>query len=308
MVNVSGVLEELVSTAEAGIFRPGADVLATYPTDVVVGWYRRLALATQESYAKSRPGGTSLSAAFLLHWQDPARISHDPAGNIVWNNDVKEFDVAALDGNKPLHDALLDQARPVFLSQRQRGQYANRGYGGAVRRLQEGWDGTPLTLTYLAGGIEGATNAVKGKLYLQLEVQHLPQSQIDWPTLDIYASLHIFAVESTVVIRATPDPADSKRFTINFDSWTWKAVDTYDWDDPDPDKHNDMPNPDVGKTPGPSTVRPDLEYFTVYHRNARRVEAAHLAAPFPVASTVHTETDPALLRSAVVHIDQKLDP
>lgn len=307
MVNPAGVLEDLVSATQASIFWGGPDVLAGYPPDVVVGWYKRLAEATQRSYETSKPGGTSLSAAFLLHWQDTARATPDAAGQLVWDKEVFQFEVAALDGNKALRDTLLHEVRPVFLSQRQLGHDANRGYGGAIRRLQQGWDGTPLTMPYTAGSIEGATNDVKRRLFMQLEVQHLPQSQIDWPSADIYASLHTFAVESRVSIRATPDPVDAKQFRIDFDSWTWKAVDTYDWDDPDPNKHNDMPNPDVGKT-GPSIIRPDLKYFTVYHRNARRVEAARLAAPFPVESTEHTETDPELLKSVVVRIDQKLGP
>ena len=286
MANLSVLLDELISTTEASIFTPGPDVLADYEPNIVVGWYERLALATQTWYANSRPGGgSSLSAAFLMHWRDLSRTRVE-RGQVVWNKTApKEFDVVKIAATSPLREKLLGEVRPVFLTQRQRGHDANKGFGGAVRKLQEGWDGTPLTLTYKAGSVEGATNAVKAKLLWQLEINHSAPEEIDWTNLDIYASLHTFAVESTVAIRAIPLSVDPKRFTIAFDSWTWRVVDYYDWD---PNKHNDMANPDYNKA-GPLMVRPDLKYITVWHRNARRVEAANLATPFPVESTVHVD-------------------
>jgi hypothetical protein len=300
------VFDEVISTAEAGLVFSGPDVLAAYPPDVVAGWYKRLALATQGWFAKSRPGGgQSLSSAFLLYWQDSSRASQQ-GGVVVWDRTTpKVFDVSAVDHNETLRERLVKEVRPVLLTERQLGHDANKGYGGAVRKLQQGWDGTALELKYKAGSIEGATNADKAKFVWGMEREVAPET-LDWGSMDVYASLHTFAIESTVVIRATPVPGDEKRFTIRFDSWTWKAVDYYDWDDPNPNKWNDMPNPDFEKVPGPSVVAPDEKYFTVWHRNARRVEAAGLAAPFPVESTVHTETAPELLKSAVVRIDKNL--
>lgn len=301
MAQLSALLEDLVSTTETSLFGPGPDVLADYSPNVVVGWYERLALSTQDWYTKSRPGGSSLSAEFLLYWQDSSRSSLDNGGRIVWNTrDPKAFEAAIVADNKSLREKLRSEVRPVILSQRQRGHDANKGYGGAVRKLRDGWDGTPLTLPYLAGSVEGVTNAVKTKLIWQL-IRHVAPQDIDWVNLDIYASLHTFAVESTVVIRATPVSGDPTRFTIDFDSWNWRVIDRYDWDD---QKYNDMPNPDFNKPAGTFVVRPDLNYLTVWHRNATRVEAAGLAAPFPVESTLYAETDPELLKSAVVQIDQ----
>jgi hypothetical protein len=306
MTSLPVVFDELVSVAEGGLLTPGPDVLAAYSPDVVAGWYERLALATQDWFSKSKPGGgQSLSAEFLHYWEDSSRKVTDASGKVIWNNVAKEFDAAVMAGNGPLRAVLASEVRPVFLSERQRGHDSNKGYGGAVRRLQQGWDGKPLALTYEAGNIEGATNADKAKLIYQLQFSHPEPEEIDWPNLDIYASLHTFAVESTAVIRATPVAGDAKRFTIDFDSWTWKVTDTYDWD---PSKRNDMPNPDFKKAPGPFVVAPDLRYITVWHRNAKRVEAAGFAAPFPVKSTVHVETDPELLKSAVVRVDRNLGP
>lgn len=45
-----------------------------------------------------------------------------------------------------------------------------------------------------------------------------------------------------------------------------------------------MPNPDFGRRESDS-VRQSDQYLTVYHRNAKRLEDAGLAAPFNVRSS-----------------------
>jgi len=281
--------------------KPGPDVLANCPPDVVVGWYQRLATTTQFWYDKTHPGGTSLSATFLRHWCDPGRKAPDG----TWEQGDLEFDVTRVVGNEFLKEALAEEIRLVFLSQRQKGHSANLGYGGAVVRLQQGWDGSPQEVPYETGSIKLVGDTVKFRLWTQLK-RHVPVAELDWTNLDMYASLDTTGIKNTAVIRATPTPAEPNTFTIDFDSWTWHIIDSYNWDDPNPNLHQELPNPDYQKPPGPDVVAPDLPYFTVFHRNARRVEKAGLAAKFPIVSTEYTETNPALLKSAVVRTDKKL--
>jgi hypothetical protein len=78
--------------------------------------------------------------------------------------------------------------------------------------------------------------------------------------------------------------------------------DRYDWDY---SEHFTVPNPDFGRAQ-PDSVQPHDRTLTVYHSNARRLEAANLAAPYDVSSLPWVVTDTALRAPAEVDASRRL--
>jgi hypothetical protein len=81
--------------------------------------------------------------------------------------------------------------------------------------------------------------------------------------------------EVTAVVRLRSGALD-----VSFSSFQARIVDTYDFDY---SEHFTVPNPDHGSTAS-GAVCPARDRITVYHTNARRLETAGLAAPFPLQS------------------------
>jgi hypothetical protein len=91
---------------------------------------------------------------------------------------------------------------------------------------------------------------------------------------------------------------------VTFESWETTVFDHYDWN---PQKHLTLPNPDfenMSKVLSP--VAPDKAGVRVYRTNAKRIEAAKLAAPYDVVSTHWTVTDPGTTGPGVVDTSRNL--
>jgi len=67
---------------------------------------------------------------------------------------------------------------------------------------------------------------------------------------------------------------------VTFTRFTAKVVDRYDFNY---SEHINVPNPDYIST-SPDAVCPRRDRIVVYHTNARRMEQAGLAAPYPLES------------------------
>lgn len=83
---------------------------------------------------------------------------------------------------------------------------------------------------------------------------------------------------------------------VNFESWSVTALDRYDWNY---DEFLTVPNPDYGRSTA-EAIRPDLRRITVYHKNAKRLEDAKLAAPFDLEVGPWVVNTPALTVQATV--------
>jgi hypothetical protein len=64
-------------------------------------------------------------------------------------------------------------------------------------------------------------------------------------------------------------------------------------------------NPDYQSTEE-QAIRPEQKTLTVYHRNAKRLEDANLAAPYNVALRPWTVSDSRVTGSATIDISRKL--
>jgi hypothetical protein len=258
--------------------RPTDDVLAAYTPAEVAGWYRRLALFTRTR----KPN--SLAAQMLLHWLDGG-------------GKPLTFDAAHVKNLKYVREYLLDEVRPVFLTEK---KLKDGKWGGVLPRIKglpphPPWDGkSKFQMSY-----EGPS--VEVPLSLQAKAK---LGFADPEELDILASLHTFGLRTNVVANAVPIPPSHDKYTVTFESWETKAFDRYDWD---PQKHLTFPNPDFGNPSKLLTpVAPDEEEVRVYHLNAKRVEGAKLASPYDASSTPWTVTDTEITGPGTVDASRKL--
>jgi hypothetical protein len=99
---------------------------------------------------------------------------------------------------------------------------------------------------------------------------------------DLLYSLHGFQLHSNVLVTGlTPAPGAPTKVRITFQSFKTYAWDTYDWNYAE---HLTVPNPDYGKTTK-GAVQPKEQTVVVYHRHAKRIEDAGLAAPYRFKTT-----------------------
>jgi hypothetical protein len=76
------------------------------------------------------------------------------------------------------------------------------------------------------------------------------------------------------------------------------VVDRYDWDY---SEHLTVPNPDYGSKE-PNALAPQSQTVVVYHKNAKRIEDAKLAAPYDIESKPWKVTDVNITGPATVNI------
>ena len=110
---------------------------------------------------------------------------------------------------------------------------------------------------------------------------------------DLFTSLRGFQLRSIVSVSGQ---REGDFIALRFDRWQCAAIDRYDWNY---DEYLTMPNPDFGRS-APGSVRPDLRTFRVYHKNAKRLEEAQLAAPFDLQVGLWSVTDPEIVGPARV--------
>ncbi|MGP3985143.1 hypothetical protein [Streptomyces sp. KR80] len=263
---------------------PGAasdDELSAFSPPEVADWYRRLALMIQ----RKRPD--SLAAQMLLHWLDGkgARLT---------------FSSAKVEKLRQVTDELKNNVRPVFLTEKKARVKGGEKWGGVIPRIQklpgvDPWDGSsPIKMSFTGQSVE-VPLAVQAKAFLGLA---------DEDELDLLMSLHTFGLKTEVVVTLTPKPG-TPQYKVDFTDWQTRAFDRYDWD---PSKHIKVPNPDYGNPARlAAPVAPDKDKITVYHSNAKRVEAAGLAASYDAESTPWKPADPEITKPAEADASRKLN-
>ncbi|HJQ59948.1 MAG TPA: hypothetical protein VJ890_23785, partial [Vineibacter sp.] len=118
---------------------------------------------------------------------------------------------------------------------------------------------------------------------------------------DLLTALHGFQLHSMVYFFFEKVPKTNK-LRVVFTLFAARIDDRYDFD---PDEYFPVPNPDY-KNPLKISkpVAPALERMLVYHRNAKRMEKAGLAAPFDIKS--YYWVDESLMSPAEIDPAKKL--
>lgn len=111
---------------------------------------------------------------------------------------------------------------------------------------------------------------------------------------DILYGLRGFQLKSSVTVLSNGS-APNGNLKILFQTYTARASDRYDWNY---SEHITVPNPDVGAK-DPAAVAPDQKKIVVYHKHAKRLEDAGLAAPYDLR-TLPWQVDAALRQPAEV--------
>jgi hypothetical protein len=185
--------------------------------------------------------------------------------------------------------ATLQFHRRVFLTEQKARVDGREVWAGILPRLQgraphQKWDiNRPLSMEY--------ESLTEFPLRYQLTGNDADR--------DLLYSLHGFQLHSNVTVAGTllPRPVDGKspqKVRVTFQSFTVYARDVYDWDY---SEHLTVPNPDFGSK-DPSAVSPGSKTVVVYHKNAKRIEDAGLAAPFSFKTNAWQITDAPLVAQA----------
>jgi hypothetical protein len=107
-------------------------------------------------------------------------------------------------------------------------------------------------------------------------------------------------LHSTVTV--VGEAASKGRLNIRFQAFQTFVRDRYDWDY---SEHLTVPNPDFGsKEKG--AVEAQAQKLVVFHRNAKRIEDAGLAAPYDFVTEAWQITDPRLTGPAEVDPNRRL--
>jgi hypothetical protein len=260
----------------AGFFGP-SDELAAFPPDQVAAWYGRLADLCEKR-------GGVLAPATLRFWL----ANRDPtAKHVIAPHPHLQNSMVVADG--------LAFHRKVYLTEEKaRLAGGKEKWAGIIPRLQGSggftkWDGKgSLDMNYTALAAYSIAQTAR------FGFNSMPPEEAD-----VFTSFHNFQLRTDVNV--TIAVAQNKT-TLTFQSFTAKALDRYDWD---ASKHLTMPNPDY-QSKSPKAIRPDLNQITVYHSNAKRIEAAGFAAPYDLETNPWTVTDQKYTSSAVIDPNKKL--
>jgi hypothetical protein len=248
------------------------DVLASLEVPAVARFYRRLA-DTIQARAITDGLGSSLAATLLAHWLD----NRDPRATYTFAAP------AHLRQNDEVRQALRYHRRVLLTQERARLSGGVRQWVGVVPRLLgipplPRWDTRqPLVLQYQS-------------------LVELPMTYQLFGTAgeqDLLYALHGFQLRSEATLMASERPS-SGTVRVSFVAWRVHVRDRYDWDY---SEHITVPNPDY-RSSAREAVTPRAESVTVYHRNAKRVEDAGLAAPYEVRSTPWIVTDASVIAPA----------
>jgi hypothetical protein len=255
---------------------PSDDDLASLSPKEAAEWYRRLAEFIRKDHA------SSLAASMMLHWLDGKgkEFTFDA-------NHIKDVDF--------VNEYLQNEVRPVFLTEKKAKLKGVEKWGGILPRIKgmnpfPKWDGRSNFRIFYEGP------SVEFPLTLAAKVA---AGIAEKKEMDLFASLHNFGIQTEVVMSASPIP-DSAKYNVRFESWESWVTDKYDWD---PRKYLTVPNPDYGN---PNGVAPKKVRIRVYHRNAKRVENAKLAAPYDVKSTHWQVTNQKIAGPSIVDATRTL--
>ena len=255
-----------------------SDVLAPLSEQQVAAFYRRLASFIDKNKGQLK---TSLAARLLNHWLD----NRDP-------NATYEFDAPDHLKTHPKVIAAFHYHRAVYLTEKK----ARLGGGvtkwaGAIPRLQgqkpfTPWNGsTPLTMDY--------QSLVEMPLTYQLHGSDADR--------DLLYSLRGFQLKTFVTL-SPAKVAKSKLIKVEFTRFDAQVLDRYDWDYTE---YMTVPNPDFGSQ-SQDAVSPESQKVRVYHRNAKRLEDAKLAAPYNIATRLWRVTVAGLRKTATLDPNKHL--
>ena len=244
------------------------DYLKNLPVDQVAAWYRRLADRIGQERVQGRVPYASLMLRTYLDNRAP-------------NETYRFYARPYLRDFSEVVDALTYHRR-VFLSQEE----ARVGFRTTL--------GIRRPITRLAGivprlrGTEPSKLSVPGQVKIDYEsLVQVGDNDADMIRIqfagtaierDLFTSLRGFQLHSQVVLRVRQQ---GDKVRVDFVSWNAWVRDRYDFDTGEGIR---MPNPDYGSR-RPGAVQPKLREFRVYHANAKRMEDAGLAMPYPVVST-----------------------
>lgn len=259
-----------------------ADYLSELEPKLVAAWYYRLV----NSIATQKIGGeTPLAAVFLKHWLD----------NRV-NGSVFHFEAPNYLKNSPRVTEVLMYHRDVFLTKSKARINGREVWAGVVPRLQGSfgqnkWSlANPIQIRYhsLCDIAPNVTDIIR------------IQNSGSAAERDLMTSLRGFQLHSEVTVSGKE--LSDKKVEIRFNSWRAKVEDTYDWNY---DEYLTVPNPDFGSQ-DKNAVRPKDGSIRVYHKNAKRLEDAKLAAPYRIESNYWFVSEHSLTKQESVDPNRKL--
>jgi hypothetical protein len=243
------------------------------PVRQVWEWYGRLAQAVS-----TRPvagGGEPLASRFLRRYLSPrSGPGSGSTAQPIFVFDAPDY----LKTDSRLLDELLYH-RKVYLTQEQ----ARLGGGSRWAGIRPRWENPgshnwnrsdPLSMHYEA--------LVEQPLTLQVFGSQEEK--------DLFNALGLGYQLRTEVVVSVSQARGGNELDVTFQRFQAKVVDRYDWEYTE---HLTVPNPDHGST-SPGAVCPGRDRITVYHSNARRMEDAHLAAPYALESVAWDVSDPTI--------------
>ncbi len=250
-----------------------ADILGTMPVRQVWEWYGRLAQAI--STRQVAGGGEPLASRFLRRYLSPrSGPGRGSAAQPIFVFDAPDY----LKADSRLRDELLYH-RKVYLTQEQ----ARLGGGSRWAGIRPRWENPgsynwnqsdPLSMHYEALVSQSLTLQVFG-------------SQEE---KDLFNALGLGYQLRTEVVVSVSQASGGNELDVTFQQFQAKVVDRYDFNYTE---RLTVPNPDHGST-SPGAVCPGCDRITVYHSNARRMEDAHLAAPYDLESVAWDVSDPTI--------------
>jgi hypothetical protein len=257
------------------------DVLAKLPVDRVAAWYRRLAHAQIRAAPELQP---ALAGSFLLKWLDNRK-----------STDRYTFRAPEHLKKSEAVIEVLRYHRDVFMTYR-KGRIGKKDkWVGILPRLQ---------------GKPGFTRwNMSGMLTLQYEslcdfAPHIwdiarIQQYGSSAERDLFGSLRGFQLKSNATFTGK---LSGTKALIRCFNWDCFAIDRYDWNY---NEHLTMPNPDFNSSAG-DAVAPRQQTIKVYHLNAKRLEAAKLAAPYDLVVGPWTVTDARIIGDAGIDTTKQI--
>ncbi len=254
-----------------------SDILANYSVTEVAAWYKRLAAKVGE---RKLNGNVPLSSKFLQAYIN----NRDPKALIQFAAPLYLINHKKVKAAESYH-------RRVFLSEEKARIGKEEKWAGLVPRLQDGrWNGAgKISMTYHSLVEIGGTITEIAQIQLRGSDQER----------DLFTSLRGFQLQSNVTVMGARkgDSVD-----VKFELWQCKALDRYDWNY---NEHLTVLNPDY-RSIAKNAIRPDLQSIRVYHKNAKRLEDAKLAAPYSLEVGLWNVHDTSITGSAIVNARKTL--
>jgi hypothetical protein len=248
-----------------------ADYLAALQPAELAKFYGRLADGADANRGSVK---VSLAAMLMRQWLK----NRDP-------KDLFEFDAPDhLKDRKEVLEALAFQRRVLLTQEKARFTGGITKWAGVVPRIVgkppfPKWDTKqPLSMTY-----ESLV-----EMPLRYDITGTDADR------DVLYGLRGFQLKSSVIL-TSPGTAPNGKVRVVFQAYTAQALDRYDWDYAE---HKTVPNPDFGSK-APDAVAPGERKVVVYHKHAKRLEDANLAAPYDLR-TRPWQVDPQLRAPAEV--------